>query len=123
MAAADRILLSNLGFYGFHGAMAEENRLGQRFYVDIECHIDLSRAGHSDSLADTVSYAALYQIVADAFSFHRFTLIEALAQSIITAVLAQYPTIEAVRLRVRKPEAPIAMVLGEAAIELFRERG
>ena len=29
----DKILLSNLGFYGYHGVLKEENFLGQKFIL------------------------------------------------------------------------------------------
>jgi len=31
----DKILMSNLGFYGYHGLLKEEAVLGQKFFIDI----------------------------------------------------------------------------------------
>lgn len=122
MSAKDLIILNNLGFYGYHGALGEENRLGQRFWIDFTAGLDLSTAARTDSLAQAVSYAEVFATIQTTFSARRFNLIEALAQSIVDAVFAAFPTIEWIRIRIRKPEAPIPMVAGEAAIELFRER-
>ena len=33
----DRIILNDLGFYGYHGLFNEEERLGQRFFIDLQC--------------------------------------------------------------------------------------
>lgn len=118
----DRIILRDLGFYGFHGLFAEEERLGQRFFVDLECGVDLSAPGETDAIGHTVSYADIYDVVKATFETKRTKLIEALGQNIVTALFERFDDINWVVIRIRKPEAPIAMVRGEAAIELHRVR-
>ncbi len=118
----DRILLNDLAFYGYHGVMLEENKLGQRFRIDIECGIDLATAGRSDEVTNTVSYADLYDLVRKATEDERFKLIEALGQHIVDRVFESFAPIEWIRIRIRKPEAPIPATAGEFAIELYRER-
>jgi len=118
----DRIILSDLAFYGYHGVMLEENKLGQRFRIDLECGMDLMRAGHTDEVEATVSYADIYDIVKKATEDTRFKLIEALAQHIVDCLFAAFEPFEWVKIRIRKPEAPIPAVAGEFAIELYRER-
>lgn len=122
MSANDLIILNNLGFYGYHGVLGEEARLGQRFWIDLTIGLDLTQAALTDDLEQAVSYADIYDVVQAAFSARRYNLIEALAQGVINAVFDNFRQIESVRVRVRKPEAPIPMVAGEAAIELYRVR-
>jgi 7,8-dihydroneopterin aldolase/epimerase/oxygenase len=119
----DRILLSDLAFYGYHGVMLEENKLGQRFRIDLECGIDLHAASASDDVTRTVSYDLIYAIVKQATEDTRFKLIEALGQHIVDKLFEAFAPFEWIRIRIRKPEAPIPAVAGEFAIELFRERG
>jgi len=118
----DRIILKDLAFYGYHGVMLEENKLGQRFRIDLECGMNLTRAGHTDEVEATVSYADIYDIVKKATEDTRFKLIEALAQHIVDCLFAAFLPMEWIKVRIRKPEAPIAAVAGEFAIELYRER-
>lgn len=118
----DRIILTDLGFYGYHGLMIEENRLGQRFFIDLSCGVDLSEPGRTDQMSETISYAGIYDVVKAAFEEQRFKLIEAVGQHIVDRLFEAFPQINWVKVRVRKPEAPIAMVRGEAAIELRRHR-
>lgn len=118
----DRIILSDLAFYGYHGVMLEENKLGQRFRIDLECGLDLRRAGETDIVEATVSYADIYALVKAATEDTRYKLIEALAQHIIDRLFATFAPFEWIRIRIRKPEAPIPAVAGEFAIELFRAR-
>ena len=118
----DRIILKDLGFYGYHGVFAEEEKLGQRFFVDLELGTDLAAAAASDRLGDSISYADIYDVVKAAFEAPRMKLLEAVAGNIVAAIFARFETVGWVIIRLRKPEAPIAMVRGEAAIELQRSR-
>jgi dihydroneopterin aldolase len=118
----DRIILNDLGFYGYHGLFEEESKLGQRFFIDLQCGVDLSAPGSTDEIGHTVSYADIYDVVKTTFEGKRAKLIEALAQNIVTALFDAFSDIDWVIIRIRKPEAPIAMVLGAAAVELHRVR-
>ena len=118
----DRIILSDLGFFGYHGVMPEEAVLGQRFFVDLVCGIDLGEAGRADRLEASVSYAEIYEVTKAAFEGRRCQLIEAVAQNIADRLFAAFPAITWIQVRVRKPSAPIPMVAGEAAAELHRLR-
>ena len=44
----DRIILKDLGFYGYHGVFAEEEKLGQRFFIDLELGADLTAPATTD---------------------------------------------------------------------------
>jgi len=118
----DRIILKDLGFYGYHGVFAEEATLGQRFFIDLELGADLSTPAATDRLSTGISYADVYDAVKFAFEARRMKLLEALAQNIVDELFQRFPTVNWVVIRVRKPEAPIAMVRGEAAVELHRQR-
>ena len=59
----DKINMKNLCFYGYHGAIAEENVLGQKFIVDCSLIVDLSDAGKSDDVLDTVHYGEAYNLI------------------------------------------------------------
>ena len=63
----DRIILKDLGFFGYHGVMAEEAVPGQRFFIDLTCGVDLGRAGPSDELEHSISYAEIYEVAKAAF--------------------------------------------------------
>ena len=73
---ADRILVHRLAVFARHGVLPEEERLGQRFYISLDCRLDLSEAGRSDDVAATVSYADLAEIALDIATNRRFALIE-----------------------------------------------
>ncbi len=120
--ASDSIRLSGLTFYGYHGVLPEERRLGQRFVVELELFLDLAPAGHSDDLHDTVNYSDLYGLVRDVVEGIPRNLLEAVAEQIAAAVLQQTGA-ESVRVRVAKPWAPVkGMAAGEVSVEIVRPR-
>ncbi len=109
-------------FYGYHGANPAERTLGQRFIVDLEVELDLRPAGQSDDLADTVDYSAMYAAVREVVEGPPRNLLESVAEAIARRILASF-AVDAVRVRVRKPAAPIkGSVLAHAGVEVYRER-
>ena len=75
----DRIRLRGLQFFAYHGVMDEEKTLGQRFFVDVDLMRDLSLAGQSDQVQDTINYAEVYQVIKLIVTEERYHLIERLA--------------------------------------------
>jgi dihydroneopterin aldolase len=118
----DRVLLRGLEFYGYHGVIPEENRLGQRFVVDLDLHRDLSEAGRTDDIARTVDYGAVLADVRAIVEGPHCKLIEAVAERIAQRVLAGYD-VSRVRVRIRKPDVPIAATLEYLGVEIDRTRG
>ena len=52
----DTIFLNGMRFYSYHGALPAENEIGQIFIVDVTMKVDLSTAGKTDKVTDTVHY-------------------------------------------------------------------
>ena len=117
----DRIGLEGMVFYGYHGDREEERRLGQRFVVDVEMGLDLTRPGASDRLEDTVDYGEAYRLVKAVMEGPSHHLLESLAEAIAQGLLAALPTQE-VRVRVSKPNVPIKGPLQRAWVEVVRQR-
>ena len=118
----DRIRLEGMVFYGFHGVGPAEREVGQRFVVDLELDLDLRVAGGSDDISDTINYSRLYRAVQAIVEGPSRNLLENLADRIAQRVLGGFD-VESVRVRVKKPEAPISgSVLAYAGVEIFRTK-
>jgi len=118
----DRIVLSGMRFYGYHGVLPEETKLGQEFLVDAELFLDLRRAGEQDDIRQTVNYGKVYRTVKAIVEGTPVKLIEALAERVAAQVLEQYPGVAAVTVRVHKPRAPIPGTLAGVMVEIHRRR-
>jgi 7,8-dihydroneopterin aldolase/epimerase/oxygenase len=117
----DRILMRGLVFYGYHGVTKEENRLGQRFIVDVDMIVSLGDAGRSDDLTKTVDYGAVLADVRAIAEGPPLKLIEAVAERIAAKILGAY-AVDAVRVRVRKPDVPLPAILEYVGVEITRRR-
>lgn len=120
----DRLSLIGMRFNGRHGVLPDEKVNAQPFEVDLVLHADLAPAAGSDSLDATVDYAALFDLVRAIVEGTTQDLIEALAGSLATAVLAATPSeiVDAVEVRVRKPEAPIDGSFDTVQVSITRRR-
>ncbi|WP_139492538.1 dihydroneopterin aldolase [Brevibacillus dissolubilis] len=117
----DKIYFNHMSFYGYHGVFEAEAQLGQRFYVDLELSLDLSKAGETDDLNDTVNYADIFDLVKKYVEGERYKLVETLTARIADQLLATFPFTE-VKVKVTKPNPPINGHYESVAIEMVRKR-
>ena len=120
----DRLRLVGMRFHARHGVLPEEKVTPQPFEVDIVLGDDLSAAAERDELGATIDYAALFDLVRAIVEGPPRDLIEALAGSIATAVLAATDPalVDEVEVRVRKPKAPIDGAFETVEVALTRRR-
>jgi dihydroneopterin aldolase len=116
----DRIALQGMSFSGRHGVGAAEREHAQRFKVDIDVDIDLSEAGRTDRLTDTLDYRRLRAIAKETIEGESVQLIETLATRIAEGVLA-LPMVTAVSVRIAKRPASMSPIEA-AAVHISRTR-
>lgn len=118
----DSVILDGMTFFGFHGVHTQERNSGQHFAVSLRVYFDLSKAGFSDDLNDTINYSDLYGMVKEVVEGQPRNLLEFVAQDIATKILDTFPA-SAVHVRVVKPSPPIKeAILGGAGVEVYRQR-
>jgi dihydroneopterin aldolase len=115
----DKIIISGMEFYAYHGALPGEQEIGQRFVVDLELAAYLERAGRLDDLSEAIDYAEVFGLVEKIVTEERCNLIEALAERIAQAILDRYP-VEGVTVRVKKPHAPLGGIFDHVGVEIRR---
>jgi dihydroneopterin aldolase len=110
-----------MSFYGYHGETQAERTLGNRFHVDVEMRMDLSVAGRTDDIADTVDYSRAFSLVRAVVEDEQYSLIEAIAAKIAAGLLAE-PGVESVKVRVGK-QPPIAGSIDRCSVIIERFGG
>ena len=119
----DCIVLEGMRFYGRHGTLPAERELGQEFVVTVELRCDLRAAGAADDLTETVDYSRVYRQVRAVVEGPPVGLTEAVAERIAAAVLGEHARVDAVRVRVPKPQVRVVGgVLGGSTVEIVRRR-
>lgn len=112
-----------MAFYGYHGVLKEETKLGQRFNVTISLATTLKDAGRTDDLSKTVNYAEVYELCKEIVEGAPKQLIETVAELIASEVLSRYEEkVQGVRVHLIKPDPPIAGHYASVAVEITRGR-
>ncbi|MDY3127605.1 MAG: dihydroneopterin aldolase [Corynebacterium sp.] len=119
---ADRIQLTGLELYGYHGVFAQEKEKGQTFLVDVTCWLDFSAAAAADDLAQTLNYAELADIAAEVVEGPSRDLIETVAAEIAEKIMSAFSQLYAVEITVHKPHAPIPRTFADVAVVARRSR-
>ena len=112
-----KIELRGIELHGHHGALEEERERGQPFLFDVE--LEVGERGRSDRIEDAVDYrdvVACVREVSDARAYH---LLEALAGELADELASRFP-VEAVYVRVRKPEVVLDPPVEYAAVVATR---
>jgi dihydroneopterin aldolase len=115
----DRILIASIRELGVHGVLPEEQTRPQPFEVDIELKVDLTSAGESDALDDTVDYGAVCEAVSRVVSSERYALLERLATR-IADVCTSDPRVVGVVVEVRKVHPPVRAMVGHVGVRIER---
>ncbi|MFZ3579254.1 dihydroneopterin aldolase [Virgibacillus sp. DJP39] len=118
----DKIILKNLQYYGYHGLLPEETKLGQRFNVDVELAVDLKKAGLSDKMEDSIHYGQAYEVVRSIVEGDPKNLIESVAEEIANNLFKNFDLLQACTVRVIKPNPPIDGHYESVAVEIYREK-
>ena len=105
------IRMKNCAFFARHGVHDEEERLGQRIYVDAVLTVDPSKGLDEDAIDSTVDYGVAFTVIEKIITGERRFLIEALALDVAKALTARFPQIREAEITVRKPNAPVPCVL------------
>ena len=119
--APDRIELRGLRALGICGVLPEEQERPQPLEVDVDIEADLTAAGMSDDLDDTVDYGAVCELVERVITTETFFLIERLAERIAELILSD-DRVLAVTVAVRKTRPPVAQILATSGVRIRRTR-
>lgn len=116
----DKIHLPELSFFGRHGALPEENILGQAYRVSLTFELDTEPAAQADDLSQTIDYRQAIDIVQKIITGSSLKLIESLADRIAHALLAALPLAQGVTVKVTKPHPPVGMEIPGVTVEIYR---
>ncbi|RFP64430.1 dihydroneopterin aldolase [Hymenobacter lapidiphilus] len=116
-----QIALEGMEFFAFHGYYDEEQKIGNKYGIDLFIDTDLHAAGTSDQLRETVNYEVLYRVVTEEMQAPA-RLLEHLGHRVLDRVLAEFPYVNSVRVSVSKFNPPLGGICHRARITLERRR-
>ena len=86
------ITLNGLRFYSYHGAEPQEAVVGAWYTVDLIMKVQVTKAIENDTLADTVNYALVTEIVKKEMAV-RSKLLEHVAGRILSSLFENFGAI------------------------------
>jgi len=120
MPQADVIELRGLRMSGVVGVLPHEQAQPQPLELDLDIRLDLAAAGASDDLGDTVDYGALCAAAEQVVTTTSYALLEALAEHVAAALLAEDARVDTVTVSVRKLRPPVAQQLSTSGVRITR---
>ncbi|MDJ0636462.1 MAG: dihydroneopterin aldolase [Xenococcaceae cyanobacterium MO_188.B29] len=117
----DSIEVIGIRAYGYTGYLPEEQVLGQWFEVDLVLWLDLTSAGKSDNIDETLDYRQAIDLVKQQITTAKFALIEKLAATIAEEIL-RIKKVEKVQVKLSKLAAPIPDFGGKITISITKTK-
>ena len=115
------ILLKDLRFQARHGVGAQETLVGNEFTLNLRLRTDLTKAVQTDDVADTLSYADVFEAVRDEMS-RPSQLLEHVAGRIARRLFQDFPALDAIELKLMKRNPPMGADIDSAGVELWVQR-
>lgn len=116
----DKIVIKDFEFFGYFGVFEPEKELGQKFVFDFELNFPIQEAAKKNDLQKTIHYGELLYKLEDKFKNEKYDLIETVAEKFAEFILLEYKFLQSVKIRVKKPWAPIHRSLDTVYIEIER---
>lgn len=120
MENQDLLIVKGAQFFATHGYYPEENKMGQRFVIDVEVASDLSKMCQTDDLSTGLSYVTVYNIIKKVVTTEQHKLLQRVAQRIADEVIAAHP-IQQIKVTVKKPGVALDGILDYTACTIVRK--
>jgi len=111
------IKLNAMKFYAYHGILLQETKVGNYFLVDISYSCPSENACLSDDLNDTISYAAIYDVVKTEMD-RPSKLLEHITKRISTALKSAFPDLTYLLISVSKMNPPLGGEVQSASVTI-----
>jgi dihydroneopterin aldolase len=103
------IEVSGLSLYTHMGVTAAEREIGQRLLVDVRLDV-----------GDTVDYGQVCELINLVAQQREYRTLERFCAAVADRLIERYE-LQSVWVKAAKPEPPIALVVGEVSVEVWRE--
>jgi len=115
------VAIDGLAVFAHHGALPEEQALGQRFFLDLRMIPLTDAACETDDLADAIDYGAVARRAHEVASGGPYRLLERLADEVAATIIAEFP-VDEITVRVSKPSAPVPLVIDAVGVTVTHRR-
>lgn len=115
------ITLEGIEFFGYHGFYDEEQKIGNKYSIDISVRAPFEEAAVHDQLSETINYEKLYKIIKQEVK-KPSKLLENIAKRIIDRTFATFENVEVIEVSISKFNPPVGGVCNRAKVTLKEEK-
>ena len=115
------IHLNNFKVYAYHGVGKQEQVVGNEYIINLKIKVSLENAAKSDLLKETISYANICQEIHTVMRSPA-QLLEHVAYKIANHLLATFPIIEELQIKLDKRNPPMGEDIDSAGVEFVVQR-
>lgn len=109
------VKLEGMEFYAYHGYYDEEQKMGNKYNVELAIGMDFQEAADTDKLQNTVNYESLYRMVEKEMKVPS-RLLEHVAQRISSLIIRTFPEVEWAEITLSKFNPPIDGICKAATV-------
>lgn len=118
----DHVVINGLRVPARIGVTEEERAEPQMLVVNVDVQSDLTAAGESDDLGDTIDYDALVRRIAQVVRATEVRLLERMA-ALIVAQVAEVKAADAVTVEILKENVPVREDVTDVRVRIERQLG
>jgi dihydroneopterin aldolase len=118
----NKIFISDMEFFAFHGHYPEEKTAGNKFLVDLTMFADTRNAEISDNLEDAINYQVAYALISDVLKNTKSNLLEKIASDILDAIFEEFGELVKASVKIKKVNPPMGGQIGAVGVEIMREK-
>lgn len=117
-----KLTVKNAQFYAYHGAKAEEKKLGGKFSVDLQVWYDDTNAVINDNVNYAVNYEELLFVVSEVMNGDSLDLIETIGNEILNMIFDKFDMVQKATVTVTKLSVPMRRIIDSVSVEQSMER-
>ncbi|MBQ7462860.1 MAG: dihydroneopterin aldolase [Bacteroidaceae bacterium] len=116
------ISVNHIKVYAYHGVSPQERTVGADFYVTVSALVDVeASAWRDDQLEGTADYSRFVSIVRREMAVSS-NLLEHVASRIVSAVLAECPSVLKVSVTIEKENPPLGVLCDGVSVKIEQNR-
>jgi dihydroneopterin aldolase len=113
-----KIELEDMEFYASHGCYDLEQKVGNRFIVNLKMTVEVEEAAYNDDISKTVNYLEVYELVARQMAIPS-RILENVALRILEALSATYTDrLKTAEVKVSKLARPLGGPLSRVSVTM-----
>lgn len=117
----NKILITGMEFFAFHGHYEEEKLAGNKFVVDLILWYNTRKAEQSDNLEDALNYQSVYISVKEVISNTKVNLLEHLAAKILDTLFSEFDNLRKAEVYLKKVNPPMGGQIKDVGVVMRKK--